>query len=228
MEFWTYGQIREKVESDLYLEDRSIVQPDEMMGYAQEAVNDAEAEIHRLYEDYFLNTAPVTFVSGTADYALPSDIYANKIRRFLYENGAERYTIDRLRDWKKFEIDSERNYVPDTIAYQYFITNASAGTVRMHIVPTPTISGAYGKLWYIREASVIEDDDSVVDIPEFANFIMQYMKVRLYEKDQNANLQMAREQLEQQRMQMRATLAEMVPDADNRIEVDRSFYEEMN
>jgi len=228
MDLATYGVMRQKVERDLQLQDRTFVDATEMLGYAQEAVDEAEAEIHKLYEDYFLTTSAITFVSGTADYALPSNIYAHKIRRFLFENGSERYTIARARDWKKFETDSAANFNPDTCRYEYFVTNASAGNSRIHIFPTPTVSGAYGKLWYIRNANPIVDDDTVCDIPEFSNFIMQYMKMRVREKDGSPYLDVARQQVEQQRLQMNSTLAEMVPDADNRIEMDCSYYEEMN
>ena len=54
------------------------------------------------------------------------------------------------------------------------------------------------------------------------------MKVRVYEKEGHPNLPKAVQDLEQQRQQMVSTLASMVPDGSNEIEMDTSAYEEMN
>lgn len=228
-QLFTYGQVRLKVERDLHLEARNFIKPDEMLGLCNEAIDEAEAEIHSLYEDYFLNSALITFASGTEEYDLPSDIYGHKIRRFLFENGSERYTIHRLRDWKKFEIQSESNFNPDSVRYSYFITNASAGNSKIVLVPVSTHVGAFGKLWYIRQVAHVVDDASVVDVPEFANFIMQYMKWRIYEK-RGASEYMAKAEgdLERQRRLMVGTLEAMVADANDEVEPDMSHYEEHN
>jgi hypothetical protein len=71
-------------------------------------------------------------------------------------------------------------------------------------------------------------DASICDIPEFINFIYQYIKVRVYEKERNPNAQGAIAILQQQRELMQSTLGTMVPDADNTIEMDISSYLEQS
>jgi hypothetical protein len=226
--FPTWAEIKTKVQQDLDIEDEVFVTDAELMSYCNEAIDEAEAEIHSLYEDYFLNKATVTLVQGTSDYALPSDIYAHKIRRLIYQNGATIYTVDRMKDWKKFEEKAVTDYYPGTAYYSYLIINAAAGTPKISLVPTAQESGAYLTLWYIRNATRMTADASICDIPEFINFIYQYIKVRVYEKEMNPNAQGAIAILQQQRELMQSTLGTMVPDADNTIEMDISSYLEQS
>ena len=98
----------------------------------------------------------------------------------------------------------------------------------MRIIPTPKedTTGAL-KLWYIRNANRIEVNTDVVDIPEFANFIIQYCKVRCYEKEGHPNMPTAQAKLEFYRQQMTETLNDMIPDGDDEIDPDVSWYLEM-
>jgi len=226
--FKTWAEIKTKVQQDLDIEDEVFVTDAELMSYCNEAIDEAEAEIHGLYEDYFLNKATITLVQGTSDYSLPSDIYAHKIRRLIYQNGGTIYTVDRLRDWKKFEEKAVTDYYSSSAWYNYLIVNTTAGDPKISLVPTAQESGAYLTLWYIRNANRMINDASVCDIPEFINFIYQYIKVRVYEKEMNPNAQAAVAILQAQRTLMQDTLGTMVPDADNTIEMDLSSYEEQS
>lgn len=228
MTFFTWAEIKTKIKQDLDLEDEVFVTDAELLSYCNEAIDEAEAEIHTLYEDYFLNKSTITLVQGTSDYSLPTDIYAHKIRRIVFQNGATIYTVDRIKDWKKFEQKAVVDYYPGTNYYQYLIFNGTAGSPKISFVPTAQESGAYITVWYIRNAQRLTTDSSICDIPEFINFIYQYMKVRVYEKELNPNKDAAVAILQQQRELMQGTLASMVPDADNTIEMDLSYYEEQS
>lgn len=230
MRYWTYLEIKTKIQADLDLEDETFVQPTELLAYANEAIDEAEAEIHSSYEDYFLSRTTVTLVNGTEGYALPSTIYANKIRGVIYKNGTQWHMVQRIRDWRKFEEYTSQLVNPDSgsVIYRYIIDNSTAGTPKMVFSPTPVEAGSYITVWHYRNANRLTLDADICDIPEFVNFVIQYMKVRCYEKELHPNLQMAVAALEQQRQLMKATLANMVPDVDNEIEMDRSHYEEHN
>lgn len=227
--YWTYAQIKTKVTQDLAIEDEDFIQSGEFLGYVNEGIREAEAEIHSLYEDYFLTKATLTLVQGQEEYAFPSNVYANKIRRIMYRNGSDVYTLERLRDWKKFE-----NYTIELInqtstRYEYLLLNSTAGAPTIVLSPPSKLDGPYVTIWYLREANRLAVDTDICDIPEFVNFVMQYVKVRCYEKEVgHPNLPKAMQDLEQQREQMCGTLAQMVPDADNKIEGDYSTYEEMS
>jgi len=230
--FWTWAEIKAKVESDLDLQDEDFIRNDsnydELLGYANEAIDEAESEIHTIYEDYFLKKQTITLAVDQEEYDLPTDIYAHKIRRIVYDNAGRVYKLSRIRDWKKFEEYSiQKNYGTGE-TYSYFITNATPGEPKILLVPKSKEAGAFVTVWYLRQANRLEEDDDVCDIPEFVHFVMQFMKVRVYEKEGHSNLQKAMSDLEQQRKQLNDTLSAMVPDGDNEIEADFSHYEEMN
>lgn len=56
---------------------------------------------------------------------------------------------------------------------------------------------------------------------------MQYMKFKCYEKEGHLNLGIAISQLNAEETSLQAVLADMVPDADDELEMDTSFYEDM-
>ena len=223
--FWTWSEIKAKVEADLALEGEEFVGETELLAYANEAIDEAEAEVHAIYEDYFLSRATVTFVSGTDDYVLPSDIYAQKIRSVLYRNGSSVAVVPRLRDWKKFQ-NYTLNLTTSASAgcYNYLLINSTAGSPKILFTPPVLESGAYITVWYLRQANRLTVDADVCDIPEFVSFVIQHMKVRCYEKEGHPMLQKAMYDLEQQRKQMNDTLTAMVPDQENEIEADLSSY----
>lgn len=228
MKLWTYEQLKDKVNKDIAIEDEQFIQPTELLGYFNEAIDQAEQEVLGLYEDYFLNRSTITLVNGTEEYTLPSDMFAHKIRRVVFHKNNEIYEVERLRDWRKFEEYELAKQFGDANVYSYMLYNPSAGQAKLLLSPASRDSGAYLVVWYIRNANVLEANDDILDIPESANFIMQYVKVRVYEKEGHISLTKALGDLERERDLLRSTLAAMVPDANNEIEMDASYYEEMS
>lgn len=228
-EYWTWAMIRDKIERDLDLQAEIFMDDTELLAYANEAIRESEAEIHDIYEDYFLSRAALTFVSNQEEYDLPADLYAHKIRRIIYKNGTKTYSIDRIKDWKKFEEYALESINKSSTTYNYFLINATPGSPKILLTPPGKEDGAFATIWYLRKANRLVDLTDICDIPEFINFVLQYIKVRCYEKEQgNPNLQKAMADLEQQRGQMTSTLSSMVPDAANEIEPDLSGYTEMS
>lgn len=228
MRFWTWSEIKEKVQRDLDLEDETFITPDELLGYANEAIDEAEGEIHSLYEGYFRARSTVTLVSGTEGYALPTSIYAAKILRVFYRNGSTVYPVTRIPESKMLEAYETAQAAGDTgvAQYQYFLENSTAGSPQMVFVPTPNESGAFVTVWHIRNANRLTADADLCDIPEFINFVLQHMKVRCYEKEGHPNLLKAVQDLETERSRMTSTLSQMVADGQNEIEADFSHYRE--
>lgn len=227
--FWTGTMFKTKIENDLDLTEETFITDTELLGYMNEAIDEAEAEILSLNEDYFLTRAYLALVIGTEEYILPADIYANKIRRIIYKNGSQVYTIERIRDYHKFEEYSVEAVYQSSTRYQYFPLNDAVGVPKLLFSPPAKETSSQNvRIWYLRNANRLTAFTDTCDIPEFANFIMQYVKVRCYEKEGHVNTSKAMEDLEQQRAQMQSTLANMVPDDDNTIEPDFSSYEEMS
>lgn len=228
MKFWTLAEIRTKIEEDLDLEEEQFLHSTELLGYINEGIDTAEAMIHTLYEDYFLSRSQVSLVSGTDEYALPADIYAQKIRRVVFDDGSRVYTVARVKDWRKFEQYAiDKNYGQGEI-YSYFLINSVPGAPKILLLPKSRHTGSYLTLWYLRNANRLALSTDICDIPEFVHFVIQYAKVRVYEKEGHPNLQGAMAAMAAISEQMEGTLAAMTPDADNEIEMDTTHYEEHN
>jgi hypothetical protein len=230
MEYKTYSDIATKIKNDLDLIDESFITPAELMGYCNEAIDNAEAEILTLSEDYFLTKATINLVAGQDSYDLPSDIYANKIRGLIYSSNGLIYKLHRIRELDRFEeVAWIKQYASSDPRYQFLITNPAAGYPKLVLYPTPAASAtAPITVWYIRNAKRITTGTDLVEIPEFGRYIEQFMKVRCYEKEGHPNLDYAVAQLEKYYQQMVSTLREMVPDYDNEIEQQLNPYQEMS
>lgn len=225
--YWTWAQIKSKIDDDLDLENEVFIDDAELLSIANEAIDEAEAEINSTHEDYFLTKSSLTLVSGTDSYSLPTNIYANKIRRVTYRNGANVYTLTRLKDWHKFENYEIERVTSSSTEYSYFILNTTPGSPQILLTPPANENGAYVTIWFKRQANRLESDSDVCDIPECINFVLAYMRKRVAEKEGHPNLALWTNDLEKQRQLMHEVLADMVPDADNEIEMDLSFYQEM-
>ena len=231
MTYWTYAQVKAKIERDLDLEQETFISPEEMMGYCNEAIDDIEAEIHMVgaEEAYFLKRADFALVSGTALYSLPSDIYANKIRRFIYKSGNEFYKINRVRSVDKFLDIAMENHYDTSDTYRYILVNQSAndGMQVQLVPPSKETSSTNAEIWYIRNANTVTADTDKIDIPEFINVILQHMKVRCYEKEGHPMLQKAMSDLARLKEKMKATLIAWTHDDDNELLPNLDTYEHM-
>jgi hypothetical protein len=229
MNYQTYSAVRQKIQRDLDIQDELFIQSDELMGYVNDAIDECEAEIMTIYEDYFLTSASLSLVQGQSDYSLPSDIYANKIRSIIYANGTTIFPITRVRDWKKFEKIALLNQYPNTVEYNYLIKNPSAQDgMKLVLIPAARETNSTAvTIWYLRNANRVTSDSSIIDIPEFVSFVIAHAKVSCLQKEGHPNLPIAIQNLEKQRQLMSETLTEMVPDQDNMIELDTTRYEEM-
>jgi hypothetical protein len=349
MKVWTYLEQKTKVINDCDLQDEAFIQPDEMIGYFNEAISEAEAEIHGTREKYFLKSAFIPSVVGQSSYNFPDDIYIQKIYRFIYSNGTRIYEIKKPKEWHMFtEFAFTQNFGQNN-DYRYYTTNFSPGQTKIVLYPparetsilpqiSPSTAFTPFTLWYFRNASRIPvhgeyvpdyeqfvlpaainiatdtitltnltyvTGDAItlqafsapggtvglpaplvagvtyyvittgtagqiklattaanaalgtqidltttgsasgyfnlsiaatdliinailVDIPEFATFVMQWVKCRCFEKEGDPRLQGAIATLDQQRAQMVDTLTEMIIDSDSEVEPDFTHYQEMS
>lgn len=232
MSTMTYSAIKTKVENDLDLIDEDFITDDEMLGYCNEGIAKAESIIHTLYEDYFLTSANLSMVSGTASYVLPTDVYAVKIRTILYDSapavpGGVKYEIRRVKHPK--EISFLKALTSGTIRLRYLPTNSLAGGQKLTFYPTPNeTSSTYVTIWYIRDAKRMALDADTCDIPEFVEYVIQFMKARCYEKEGHPNLGAAAAYLKELEQEMIDTLKDMVPDEDTEIDQDLTFYDDFD
>jgi len=238
--FWTWTEIWAKIKSEHDIDDEDdFIDEAEAMGYANDAIDEAEAGIATIYEDYFLSRASLTLVSGQDEIAMPGTIYAHKIRKIIYFNGSIIYQVARIRGLDKFLEYRHSRYNPtNTAEYRYFIENSTAGSPKILISPVAYESGDKMEIWFIRQANRIATGTDVVDIPEFASFVMDFLRERIEAKRgagsprHQATLMKLNGSpdgtLTGTRQLMIDTLTAMVPDGDNEIIPDYSPYNDMN
>jgi hypothetical protein len=95
--FKTYGDALSFVENKLDLQDEIFITSAELTQYFEEAIKYCEAEIHKLdIEDmYFETVAPIALEAGVSTYALPENIYAQKILRLVFNDNTKFYDVRR-------------------------------------------------------------------------------------------------------------------------------------
>lgn len=221
----TMLDVKTRVKRELDTEDEDFISEAELEGYIRKAINSAENIILTLYEDYFLaKPHTITLQAGVSEYALPAGIYANKIRKLIYDqgSGSDRYLVRRI---KKVEETSDIETYDD---YKYLITNDSVNGFRITIYPTPQVSNEVLKLWYLRNVNEPSLDTDVIDLPEAFNYIVQYVKDECIKKERmTPDAPKSPALAEEERLLIEA-LADRAPDEDNEIEPDLTFYYGVN
>jgi hypothetical protein len=233
----TYAQLKAKVEMDMDTEDETFVQDTELMEYFNDGIREAESEIHKLglQEIYYLTYDNPSIVSGTAEYAMPSNIFANKIVKVIYNDGSKVYAIRGLKGRNRFErIANNSNSSSSDPIFEYYLRNVFTSdtsiATKMGFTPTPleTTSTRFTR-WYIRHANVLEATTSVCDLPDpCLNFLYSYAYWRIWGKEGDGRAIEAKNEVENQRRLMIETLSEMTPDDENQIEMDTDIYDNMS
>lgn len=223
----TYGELKSNLQKELDLEAEDFITPIELLNYFNEAVDMVESTIHTIYEDYFLTSAPVSLVSGTPGYVLPTDIYAQKIRGMFYSNGSTNiFEVKRIKNLAEL---SYLNLTANALnTYRYLITNDSTAGLKVIFYPTPNETNTNMTMWYLRNAKKFAVNSDVCDIPEFTAVIIQYARWKCLDKEGHPSTMMAAATLQQLRQEMVDTLTARVPDEDNTIIADFSHYNEFD
>lgn len=118
----------------------------------------------------------------------------------------------------------------------YYVIQTGAGVIKFATSRANALAGTAinltttGTVYFIMRIAAVTRVimASLIDIPEFATFIMQWVKCRCYEKETDPRLVAATALLAQQKGQMVDTLSEAIVDDDTTIQGDFSIYEDMN
>ena len=101
--------------------------------------------------------------------------------------------------------------------------------VEIIFYPTPTTTNSnLIKIWHLRNANHITQITDKIDIPEFINFIFAYVKECCARKELNPLLGTYAQETMKQKMLMKQTLDNMIPNAEKTLEPDLSFYEDFD
>lgn len=236
MQFFTLGDLLTRLNQELDLTSSDPVTRNEKISYINQGIREAAAAIHKLgvEDQYFRASQPLNLNTGQSAYGLPTNIYGNKILKIMYKNGTDIYEIKRLRHRNNMSVEMQIAYIQEfgsAERYSYLIINDSAAFGNeLTLYPTSReTSTTRATIWYVRLPNVVSQDDDIVDIPEFADFVLQFAKVKCLRKEFLGEAPEGEiEELERQRTLMVDTLAEMVPDENNLVDQDSSFYSDFD
>jgi len=223
----TLKEIRDQIKDDLDLNEETFVNDTDLNRWINDAVTLAEAEIHTLYEDYFLAEATVISIAGQALYDYPSDIYANKVRKIVFRQDAGNSTsiheVRRVRDLLDAKEEDLYNTSAQTSILRWSPINDATNGRKIRIFPKVSRNGFFD-IFYIRNAKKLVLDSDICDIDEFELFIVQHGKTEAYIKDGDPRSSESYGLETTYKNTMVNTLSEMVPDNNNEIEMDTSHY----
>jgi exonuclease VII small subunit len=225
--YWTWAQVKEKIKNDLDLNKEVFVRAQELLEYCNEAIDEAESEIHALNQDYFRKETTLSVVQDQGYVSAPADLFGHMIREIVYDDGSELYRVSRVTEQSPLLYSQNQLRYTTQSDYRWYMVNEAAGDLRIKITPVPRNSGAFLKVAYIRQANRVEQDSDIVDLPEAYGFIFQKIKCLIYEKEVHPNLESGLMKLEQARTNMQGVLANAIPDNDNMVLPDLSIYDEM-
>ena len=239
MRTWTYGEGLDLINGEFDLTNETFIGDDEMVGFFNHAVQKAAADIYKLgvEDEYFQNEAALPMVVGQSDIALPTDIYANKIRGLIYVNGYEIYEVTRSRRRKKFLKEAKiRKFAPDA-RYQYRLKNTgiATGTTITLIPAARDTTSAFLTAYYIREVSFIPlvsagslsaSRATKIDLPECMEYIFAEVKWRVAKKIPHPDLDSYKNDRDEMRALMIETLTGQTDDDNTEVEPDLTHYQE--
>lgn len=219
----TLSELKTRIRDLIDTEDQDFVTDAEETRYINEAIKEVESDIHNLYEDYFLTSTNLSVTAGVSEYSLPSDIFARKIRKILFDNGSDTYEIKPILSLEK-TLD-----VQSYDEYKYIIINSAASGVKIKFYPTiATTSSTAITMFYIRDAKQLSSSSDELDIPEFEKYIIDLVRYRIIQKDiGNPMLTELEKEVYKSRQLMIDTLQKSIPDENHSvIEKNLDFYDE--
>lgn len=219
MQYLTLGQVRTKVLREHDLLEETFITPDEIDSYIREAIDLAETVIIGLYEDYFLTCTDWLPIPESKTIDLPTDIYANKLRKVSVRTGQnpdsegmQLYKNNQLKSYKTgYNIYHKLNQTPQLV-FERLNTSITEYQLK-----------------YNRNANRPILSNDIIDLPEVSiYFVSQYCKVRCYQKERDPQSVDAKNELNAFRITMENTLSNIVDDGTEILQADMSFYEDFD
>jgi hypothetical protein len=141
--------------------------------------------------------------------------------------GARRFEVRKIRNLQ----DTLYFYPGDDYKFDILNLQQAAGGNQLVLYPTPAETGPLVQLYYIREmhrmTSSTTDSTNVCELPECVNYIFAYMKWRIEIKRRGISSDTAKDRkadVEAEYVLLQQTLKEMVPDENNKVQLDLSAY----
>ena len=146
------------------------------------------------------------------------------MRRDILHSGASslKYEIRRI---KRLE---DTLYIEQADLYAYILMNSGSSGMKINLFPTPQDSNSNITIWYLRNAKRFTADTDVCDIPEFTSVVVQFVRYKCLTKEGHPDAGQAAQDLERMKQEMVDTLTARVPDEDNTVLKDTTFYRDFD
>lgn len=234
MSYRTFGDLRSQVEAEVDTEGEEFVTDPEIMRYFNSAVVICEAAIVKLglREKYLQAEAYISTIQNQTDYALPADIVANKVRKVIYRNGTIIYQMKPMFAERGYEIEDVSTVNPPNEYYHFSMYKSGEDTI-FRITPRAlqNVTNAI-RLIYMKALNRYTADSINCNVPDICyEFIMSYVRYRIYAKESagNANTQDEKSNMQMFNTLMQETLQNQIADPDaDLVEADQSHYWDMN
>jgi len=177
------------------MSDNEFISDSELTNYINFAISELHDMLVENYEsEYFLSTESGTTVSGTAEYALPTNFY--KLRGVdIKLNGTDWFSIN------AFNFNERNRYEEFGSWSLQGISNVRYRVMGSNIRFSPVPDNALSyKIWYIPVATkLVSDSDTLDDINQFSDFVIltAAMKMLIKEESDVSVLQAERNRIEQ-------------------------------
>lgn len=217
----TWATMRSEIQRECNIEGEEFVSLTELIDWANDAKDEAEAEIVSLYDRYLETNVMLATTTGSSVVTPPTDIFASKFTGIWFDDGSDKYEVKAMK--RKEEIYRART----SDRYKYYIDNNATTGIKLQLVPVSRETGSLLlKAFYIRKSTRLTVDASLMDIPIADSFIKQYVKDKIKEKEVGPIMDHPRSPLlEKARALMIEALNQMIPDDSvGEIETDHSFY----
>jgi hypothetical protein len=217
----TLAQIITKVNADLDLDEEIFIDEDEKIAAANASLEVLEAAIIQECPEYFKSTPhTINLVSGTQDYDLPTDIYANKMNLIYYSNGSSKYEIGQIKDLRQI-INIEAGQ-----PYKYLIVNSTASGTKIRFYPSPaeTTSSAIN-IFYTRNIKRFTATTDELEAPEAEIFVKEFIKEQAIKKERMTPDAPMSQHLKDILTNIIGALKVMVVDENNVVPMDNDLVE---
>lgn len=230
---WTWPEIWAFLGKKFDIADEDLIDEDFAMDLFNNAIDDAEAIIQAEFPEYFLtHQDPEAFEDGTDAIDCPENLYGNKIRKIILNNGSQAYectrmtNLDKFLDYRLSRVQSDTTEDEDRV---YFLANESESGPRILISPPPVGTSWSYEIWYYRQSNRIEDDEDVCDIPEAMNYLWAHFGEQVEDKRRKGSVAHATAITTKasEDEKLREIITTLMQDQDNPISADLSFYKEM-
>lgn len=223
-----FATLKQKINSDCDLEDQDWVDNTDLINFINEAIGDAEGEVHQLgiADQYFRTRGTLSFVANTTEVTLPTDMYGFKFGKIYYQDTNRWIQVRPFKNYQEY-LDAIDNGIPGQ-NLKFMLENDATVGPRLLIGPVPSAT-ASARCTYLRRVKKVDGlggANDVLEIPEAESYVYALVKRYVYEKEGRPDMETWLKKESDAYDMMISKLQNIKVDEETLIPLDLSFYED--